>query len=73
MVRPYLTSFQVIPNVDSTAAVASLVAVSEMETPILFALQGVHSTAKWGAGYKKALREQANHMMPQLATSRSFP
>jgi choline dehydrogenase-like flavoprotein len=35
----------------------------EMETPILFGLQGVHSTIKWGAGYKKALRDQANHMM----------
>lgn len=35
----------------------------EMETPILFALQGVHSSAKWGSSYKKALREQANHMM----------
>jgi choline dehydrogenase-like flavoprotein len=35
----------------------------ELETPIAYGLLGPHGAPKWGAGYKKALREQANHMM----------
>jgi choline dehydrogenase-like flavoprotein len=35
----------------------------ELETPILYGLLGPHGAPNWGAGYKKALREQANHMM----------
>ena len=35
----------------------------ERETPIQYGLLGPHGAPEWGAGYKKALREQANHMM----------
>lgn len=33
------------------------------ESPIQYPLAGPHDAPSWGAGYKKALREQANHQL----------